>query len=341
MVLDQISRRWAKRVTVISGRNSSGGMNLKLGRWLRPALGFLLSAAGLFLVLREVDWPLLGETLGQVKLGWLLAAGVFEMLAVWVNAIRWRYLFWPHHQPAAGRLFAVLNVAQLVNTVLPGRLGLPLRAFLLGDSGSMRVTTLATLAVEKVLEGVTLLPVAMLVLTSAAISGIVLLGLLLGLAGSMRWKGIILAWSSRAAGGRWVGLLRALLDGLDALRSTQVGWQLWGWSWVYWALVAAVNWLTMQALGVDLPPLASLVLLFVLQIGVRIPSLPAGIGVFDYLTWVSLALFGVGETAAFGLALLLRLVFYLLPSLVGVGALLWMSVDLGRLRQTLAAGPES
>jgi hypothetical protein len=312
----------------------------------------LLSAAGLFLALRGVDWEALGSALQTVHLGWLLAAVVAEILAVWINAIRWRWLFWPHHSPRTRRLFGILNVAQLANTVLPGRLGLPLRAVLVGGGGQIsRVTALTTLAVEKVLEGATLLPIGAVLLlvldlpdwlrASTILSGCLLLGLLLAFGGGLRWKEPFLAWISRWSTGRLYSIAHSLLAGLDSLRSTRARWRLWIWSLVYWAAVATVNGFAIQAAGLDVSPIAVLVLLFVLQIGVRLPSFPGNLGVFDYLGVVSLAIFGIEKTPALGVTLLLHLVFYLPPSLLGVGYLLWTNTRLCELRQAALPFQES
>ena len=309
------------------------------------ALGMALSAAGLVLVFRGLDWSALGAVLRQVRPGWLLAAVLVEILSILANAVRWRWLFWPHYRPGVGELFGTLTIAQLANTVLPGRLGLLFRVVLMGgDNGASRATTFTTLAVEKVLEGVTLLPLGVLLFllldlpewlrASAVVVGSLLLGLLVVLGVGLRWRVPFLARVASFWGGRFSSVTHALLDGLDSLRSTRVGWRLWLWSWIYWGLVAVVNWLVIQATGLSVPPIAALVLLFVLQIGVRLPSSPGAIGVFDYLGVISLAIFGVEKTPALGVTLLLHLVFYLPPSLLGVGRLLWMSAGLGQLRRT-------
>ena len=311
---------------------------------MRLILGLLLSATGLYLALRGVDWQALGPILRRVHWGWLLAAVVVEMLTLWINAIRWRWLFWPHYRPKAGRLFAVLGVAQLANTVLPGRLGLPLRALLVGEGEEVsRATALTTLAVEKMLEGITLLPIGILLFLaldlpnwlriSAILSAGLLFGLVLLVGCGLRWRETLLGWLSTWTPGWLLRIAQALLDGLDSLRSFQAGWRLWGWSVVYWVAVTAVIGLVMRSVGLQVPPVALLVMLFVLQIGVRLPSSPGSIGVFEYLGVVTLSLFGVDKTLALGAVLLLHVVFYLPPSLLGVGTLMWTSTGLGQLRR--------
>ena len=319
-------------------------LNTKAWKGTRFVLGVSLSTAGLFLVLRGVDWQALGPILRQVSWGWLLAAVGVEMLTMWIGAMRWRWLFWPHYRPRTGRLFAILGVAQLANTVLPGRLGLLVRALLVGNDGAVsRATALTTLAVEKMLEGITLLPVGILLWLvldlpdwlriSALVSAGLLLGLALVVGVGLRWRETFLGWLSARTTGRLFRVSQALLDGLDALRSAQVGWRLWALSVVYWAAVLAVIGLVLRSVGLQVPPVALLALLFVLQIGVRVPSLPGNVGVFEYLGVVTLSAFGVDRTSALGAMLVLHVVMYLPPSLVGVGYLIWTSTGLGQLRR--------
>jgi uncharacterized protein (TIRG00374 family) len=281
----------------------------------------------------------------------LLAAVVAEMLSIVVNAIRWRWLFWPHHRPRFGRLFGVLTVAQLTNMVLPGRTGLLARAILMGEKdGISRATTLTTLVVEKVLEGVTLFPLGVVLVLaldlpawlriSAGVGGCIVLVIFIILASGLRWRDALQARIVGLWGGRLSGLVGEFLAGLDALRSSRVGWRLWGWSLIYWGVVAAINWLVIQATGLVVPALAPWVLLFVLQVGVRLPSSPGDIGVFDYLGVLSLALFGVAKAPALAVTLLLHLVLYLPPSLVGAAYLLWMNTDLDFRSESNGAGGE-
>lgn len=321
-------------------------------RRVRTLLGVLLSSVALFLALGGVDWHALGILLRQVHLGWLLMAVAVQMLTVWVNAVRWRRLFWPHYCPRVAWLFGILNVAQLANAVLPGRLGLLVRALLVGERGQIsRATALTTLVVEKVLEGITLLLVSIPLFLAlelpqwlrlaTILSSAVLVALLLVIGISLRWRESLLAWMSTWAAGWLSRATRALLDGLDSLRCHRVVWRLLVWSVVYWALVAAVIALVIRAVGLQLPPAGILLLLFVLQLGVRLPSSPGNLGVFEFLGILSLSIFGVDKTSALGAMLVLHLVFYLPSSLVGVGYLLWTSTGLGQLRRAAMALQEN
>ena len=322
-----------------------------MSRQLRAWLGLLLSALGLWLALRQVDWAALGATLADVKPGLLLAAVVAEMASLWASAIRWRKLLWPHQRPTVGQLFGILGVAQLANMVLPARLGLAARAVLAGrEPGVGYAGALTSLVMEKVLEGITLLPLGLAliwmfelpdwlrssVLASAVLLGLLLLAVLVAVLAGHLGRGALLGWLEHP----WLAFLRRpvreVLDGLDALRHARSSWQLLGWSLVCWCSVAVVNVLALESIGVSASWPAALLLLLVLQIGTRLPSSPANLGVFDYLGVVTLAVLGVARPLALGVTLLLHAVYYLPPSLLGVGYLLWRGIGLGELSRQAA-----
>jgi hypothetical protein len=112
-----------------------------------------------------------------------------------------------------------------------------------------------------------------------------------------------------------------------------------GWSLLIWAMTAFLNQLILWCLGIDVPLVAPLLLLVVLQIGVRVPSSPGSIGVFHYLSVVTLGLFGVEKELALSYGMLLHLVTYLPPSLLGVVYLGRSGYSLSQLRQSVGTVP--
>lgn len=320
------------------GAETESGWPVRIGRGKRGALwlslGVLFSAAGLALVARGLDWAALVDGMRQARMGWLLAAVGAELLSILVNAVRWRFLYGSHPHKGVEHLFGILSAAQLGNTILPGRPGPVVRALLAGGDGVSRATTVTTLVVEKVLEGMTLLPVAALLpvvlelpqgwRASAQVAGLVCLGMCLVLAAGSRWRRELIGLGGRLDG-RWLsGVIGALLDGMDAVRSSRAGWRLWMLSWLYWATLTAVNWLLMRAVSLNVSLSGALVLLIGLQIGSRLPSSPASVGVFEYVGYLSLAAVGVDRTPAVGATLMLHLVMSVPASLAGVLYLLWI-----------------
>ena len=112
-----------------------------------------------------------------------------------------------------------------------------------------------------------------------------------------------------------------------------------GWSILIWSMTALLNQLLLWSLGIETPLVAPLLLLVVLQIGVRLPSSPGSIGVFHYLSVLTLTLFGVERDLAFSYGVLLHLVTYLPPSLLGLVYLSRSGYSLKRLRQAAGTVP--
>ena len=105
------------------------------------------------------------------------------------------------------------------------------------------------------------------------------------------------------------------------------------------AVTVFLNQLLLWSLDIDVPLLAPLLLLVVLQIGVRVPSSPGSIGVLHYLSVLTLELFGVGRDLALSYGVLLHLVTYLPPSLLGIAYLAKSGYSLSRLRQVVGTVP--
>ena len=326
---------------------------------LRTAFGLLLSLACLVLLLRGVDWRVVEATLADTQLLLLATAVGVELLTFLAIAARWQRLFLPHAAPTRGQLFAILNIAQLVNALLPAKLGPLVRAYLAGHGDADRVAfALTTVVGEKVLEGVSLLMIALGLLpftpladwlrSTVWISAVLLFLLLALLFVAASHRESIFMWTESWLS-RWPRLLRLARSMLSALDVWQNGYAvlvLLGWSLFIWAVTVLLNQLLLWSLDIQVPPVAAVLLLVVLQIGVRVPSSPGSIGVFHYLSVVTLSLFGVDKSVALSYGVLLHLVTYLPASVLGIVFLARSGHSLGWLRQVSgtvnrSAGPQA
>jgi uncharacterized protein (TIRG00374 family) len=322
---------------------------------VQVAVGLLLSALCLFLALRGVRLDELASVLGKARPLPLLAAVGVEILTFWAIAARWQRLFTPHPAPRLGRLFEILNIAQLANAVLPGKMGPLVRAYLAGQGtpGDMAFAV-TTIVGEKVVEGVSLLLIALAILPcfqATPLSGqlpwtawlsAVLFLLILGV---MVW----LAYRQQAVfcrlerllerRPRLLDLARSALSALDVWRRGKVVLALWIWSIAIWAITVLLNQLILWSLDIRVPAVAPVVILVVSQIGVRLPSSPGSVGVLHYLSVLALSLFGVDKSTALGYGIILHLVIYLPASVLGLLFLAKSGYSLRRLRQATGGSP--
>jgi uncharacterized protein (TIRG00374 family) len=309
----------------------------------RILLGALLGGVALWLAFRGVDAAALWAALGRVNYVWVVLSQLSLVGTVIITTARWRLLFYPDHRQRGWlNLTGSLLVGQMLNILVPARLGEVARVYLAGASEGLSKTRIAgTLVLEKVSDlsifalSVLLLLVTMtlpdwlrqssstLVISSVvAIVGVLLLSV---------WGRPLLGWlerfSARLPGGWGDRLVRhghLVLDGLSALRSWRANAAVWGLSALSFISAAGTNYLLFRAFGLPLSFAAALFLLLVLQVGITPPSLPGKLGIFHYLVVLALAFFGVDRTLALSYALVLYVIALLSRVVAGGVWLAWL-----------------
>lgn len=133
---------------------------------------------GIIISVIFLAWALYNERLDQVWSSlltaqyWaLLPALVLYFAGVWVRAVRWRTLLKPI-VPNIGlyRTFEIVVIGYMANDVLPARIGELVRAYVLSRRTGVRKTaTLATIFVERVFDGLTMIGFAAAVVVFAII----------------------------------------------------------------------------------------------------------------------------------------------------------------------------
>ena len=303
-------------------------------RWARPALGLALSLVFLALALRGVRLADVWAALVQANPVYVLLALVASLAVNIVKAVRWQVILRPYAATPLRRLFAVLMIGQSINTFAPLRVGDVARAYLV--EGVATATVLYSVFVEKALDSLTLL--ALLLAVGAVMpvpvwlkqSGIVMSLALVAVLAIV----LVAGRTSRriAAVGAWIettfpalrrlSLAERVAGALSALNQLSRGHVLaavLAWTVLSYALGIATNALLFPAMGLQLanPVLAATFLIIVLYLGAVVPSSPGKVGIFHYLCVISLALFGVDKTPALAYAVVLHLVAYGPPALLG------------------------
>ncbi|MBM4429444.1 MAG: flippase-like domain-containing protein [Chloroflexi bacterium] len=299
--------------------------------WLGIAVGLL----AVYAIARDVQWHQVTAVLsGADPLFLLLALGSI-LLTTWAKAIRWRLLFHPGQaRLSVKNCAAALLAGQLANNVLPARLGDLVRVYLLGESsGTGKMFALATLVVEKAMDSVMLLLLIALLsmwmplpfwlrrssLLVSGILGILLVVLLIVANQRGRIVRILQSWIARHPALSFLRVVQNLAEAsgeLEALRKAWMQAQLWGWSFLIWGIAVLTNVLVFWSLHQSFDLLAPPLLLAVLMTGAILPTSPLQLGVFHYLCFVTLSLFGIAQDTALGYAVLLHLVVFL-PIVIG------------------------
>jgi len=314
--------------------------------------GMGLSTVCLWLALKEVEPARVWAVLAQTRYGFVLPALALVVVSPLVRAVRWQLLLSPHRRRfRLSKLFAILIIGQMVNIALPARLGELARAHLLRElEGESRAFALGTIAVEKLMDMMMLLlaflavipfipvPVWLRGATTGvtATTAVLFLGAIVFARFQSRWLAVLGYLLALLPGGAHAWLahhIKLALDGLETLRRWDVGLAVLGWSALIGVFSAVINYLTFLALGIHLPFFAALFLLVVLQAGIAVPSAPGKVGIFQYLCVLALSTFSVERSLAFGYGVLLYLIVFLPPSVLGALFLWWESLTLHSLKR--------
>jgi hypothetical protein len=219
-----------------------------------------------------------------------------------------------------------------VNNFFPLRVGEIGRVAVVGRAGVGYAFVAGTIAIEKTLDlaAFSLLFVWLLVALPPA-GWLGERAYLLAAAGLLVLAVVFLAASQQKRLAGWLPdgwnawLLtqaRSALSSLGALRRPPHLAGLVALTALIWGLAGWTNHLVSQALGLDLPPSAALLVLVALQVGVSLPSLPGRVGIFEYVCVLALQSYGIDPATALSYGILLHVVVYL-PVIVGGLPALW------------------
>ena len=129
-------------------------------------IGFLISAAILFLAFHRIDFRLLLENLQKANYLYLVPIVVVIFLSMALRALRWGYLLLPIKRVGFPNLFAGILIGFMANNVLPVRMGEFVRAYIIGRSEQIRKSaSFGTVVVERLFDGFTVLGLLVVVLT--------------------------------------------------------------------------------------------------------------------------------------------------------------------------------
>jgi len=326
-------------------------------RLILLALGVVLSAVAVVLLVRSIDISAAVRAMGHASPAWIAAGTLVTVLGYYLRAIRWREILAPRAQPSVGRLFGATMVGFLAINTLPARLGELVRAYVLARTERLpTATVLGSLAVERILDMGMLGIFWALSLLIAPIpdwfrwSGYVTIGIgvLVGLAlwGLHATRGRTASWTE----GRLFGFLpRRFRDGISrGIPAFGEGLQIFGrptliakaaaWSVGAWVVSATVFLMVGASLHLSLPVGALFLLTFVVCLGISLPSSPGFIGVMEGACVMGLSIFGFGGPEALAFAILYHVTQLLPPLVLGTYFVFKQHLTLEMIRSAAASG---
>jgi hypothetical protein len=313
-------------------------------RGFRLGLALAISALTLYLALRQVDLGQVRQVFGQVDWRFAVLGVLSGAIGIGFKILRWMLLLrQPQDGLTAGAtdppgwmpVSASFLSAQLINTFFPLRVGEISRVAVVGSAGVSYAFVVGTIAIEKTLDmaafgllfGLLLLSLPGADWLSGPASGMAALGLVVLaaalLAASQQKR--LMGWLRWLPGGLDVWILRQVrsaLASLSALRRPGRLALLMFLTGLIWALAWWTNQLALQALGLELPWSAALLVLLALQVGISLPSLLGRVGVFEYVCILALQSYGIDPATALSYGILLHVIVYI-PVIAGGLPAMW------------------
>jgi uncharacterized protein (TIRG00374 family) len=288
-------------------------------------MGGLVSLLCALVLLSRVESERLVRELLRIDPGGFVVASLLGACFFPARTRRWQLLFPRAQRPKHRDCFAALALSNFANNLVPARGGDLLRCLLVKRSGAAGASVaLATLALEKILDGLSLVLVLLLavvllgppgwVMTTALLAGAVFLAalaLLVVLRLRSSWvlglvTRVLECCRSRSLRERGVGLFSRFIDGLGVIESR-------GQILAALALTAAIwlgdsmvtCWLS-HTMDIPLTLGASAVISAIIGLGYMIPAGPASVGSYEAAAVAALGLFDIHGERALAVALVLH-----------------------------------
>jgi glycosyltransferase 2 family protein len=304
--------------------------------WFRLAVGIGFSLLLLYLAFRNTTFKGVMAVIRQADLWWV-ALALFSVVATNLYKIfRWQVMIGAQGSVVKFRDLAMSNLSgQMLNTLLPVRVGDLSRAYVIGREGPGWPFVLGTIVLEKLFDLIwyVLLFLLLLILIPAPawvndsffaliLAAFAFTAITVLMATQRVWvTRLVEKFTSRWTGKWQQSILSWLQNGLDSLKVIQQRRDLVKiafWTSLIWLQAVVTNYFVMLSLNIHLSLTASLLVLVALMAGISVATVPGRIGIFELICVLSLSVYGIGRTEALGYGLLLHAIVYIPTTLAGV-----------------------
>ncbi len=315
------------------------------GLLVRGFLGIAIGALCLWLLLRGLALKEVGSALAQARPFWLGLALLSVVAVALLKSVRWWFLYpQPYRPPSWRQTFPVLMTAQMLNVLIPFRVGEVARVGLMIPEGAPAGMTLSTIVVEKSLELLAVGTLVVLILPVSVLPDWFPLsdGVSMGLAGGLLLAVLLMIWVGRVwverLAGRILGLggwlpeswqvaglrvVSQVLEGLGALTSYRTALPVIFLTALSWSASVFTMGAVLVAFGLPVQWQMALVLSLAIYLSNLVPTPPALVGVVGAVTVMTLRWFAVPRPTATALGLVLNVVLVGPLVLMGGWATWW------------------
>jgi uncharacterized protein (TIRG00374 family) len=285
-------------------------------------VGIILSLILVYLSLRGIQFQGVATSIQNVHLPYVLLSLSMMFLMQVLRSIRWGGILKPIVNVDQFTLFSITNVGFLAIVAIPARLGELVRPLLISQKKEVPMAAaLGTIFVERIMDTFTILlmagfifpliPLPSWLVRSVSIMTIICLAvavffifLLLKRKSLEGLNRFLPSFLKERFAGKISSLVGHFIDGFAVITD----WKRLSWlmilSVAVWLVDVLAIYFLFLAFGYSLSILAAFVLMFILIVGIAIPTAPGFVGNWHYACILALTLFGLGKADALTFAIL-------------------------------------
>lgn len=293
--------------------------------------GIGISVFFMVILFRKIDFNQLLAALGTVDYRFVLIAVLFTFFSYLLRAVRWRYLLITERPIPLSSLYPATVIGYMANNLLPARLGEFVRAYALAQrEGLQTPAVFASLVIDRLFDGFTVMLILLYTLfalklpqgmadaesilrtggaaTFLLYSGVVVFLVLLKrqTMRTLSWTALILKPFPGKFADSLIPLLGSFIRGIRLSSDRGHIAAMLVSSFLIWVFCVLPVHMVLLGFGIHLPVSASMFVLVLLVFAVMVPASPGFIGTYHYACFKGLSAFGIPETTAVSIALILH-----------------------------------
>lgn len=304
--------------------------------------GVALSVLFLYLALRGLHLDEFWRDIQQTNLLWLVPAIVVYFVSVAVRAWRWGYMLRPFKAITLARMYATVCIGYMGNNIYPARIGEVVRAYTLQRSEGVPIaTTLATVFMERLIDGIVMLGFVLVALPfvpnlNDTARNIVTLASAVFAVGAAVFFGLALAPQSaeKFIGGvvrkvlpaRFqvlvMGFVQKFVAGAQCLRRPSDLLVLFGSTVLIWLIETVKYWLIWHGFSAnasyrDLPFVDFMLFNGMVNLSTIVPAGPGFVGTYEFAGKAVFTTLGIAESLAVAYTLVMHIALWLPVTVLG------------------------
>ena len=304
--------------------------------------GILISLICIVLVylsVRDINLHDVFIALKKIKLSYVIFFILLIILMQYLRSYRWGVILRPMEKIDQISLFSVTSVGFLAIAAIPARIGELARPYLISKRSSIKMSSaLGTILVERVLDGFSVLAIAVIVIFLIDLPPIMVKSgfvffliaflmfcfiafLILRKEKALKLINIILNKLPGKLAHKMDELIYHFIDGFQIITNIKLLLYLFFLSALIWLVDVMAIYVLLLAFGFNLPLIASFVVMIILIVGIAIPTAPGYIGNWHLACVLALSLFGLAEAQTLSFAVAYHFLSMVIVVVLGVAFL--------------------